>query len=135
MKKIIASGLLAGTVLLILSETGLHLTVLFFPGIAAEYFDAAFDTEGSKMGFFYLHPFVISMALSWFWTRFKGVLTGGFITRGVEFGLIYVLIATLPMMWLIYATMNVSMAIISTWFILALFQGVISGLIFEKMNP
>ncbi|HOZ87536.1 MAG TPA: hypothetical protein PL029_07250 [Bacteroidia bacterium] len=135
MKKIITSGFLAGIVLLILSESGLHLTVSLFPGIAAEYFDAAFDTEGNKMAFYYLHPFVISLALSWFWTRFKGVLTGGFITRGVEFGLIYVLVATLPMLWLIYATMNVSAAIIATWFVLALFQGVISGLIFEKMNP
>lgn len=135
MKKIITSGLVAGIILLILSEMGLHLTLLLFPGIAVEYFDPAFDVEPGKMVFYYLHPFVISMALSWFWTRFKGVLKGGFITRGVEFGLIYVLIATLPMMWLIYSAMNVSLAIISTWFLLALIQGVIAGLIFEKMNP
>ena len=85
--------------------------------------------------FYYLHPFVISFALSWFWSRFKGVLTGGFFTRGIEFGLIYVLVATFPMMWLIYAAMNVSLAIIATWFALALVQGIIAGLIFEKMNP
>ena len=135
MKKIITSGLVAGIILLILSEIGLHLTLILFPGIAVEYFDPAFDTEGNKMLFYYLHPFVISMALSWFWTRFKGVLTGGFITRGVEFGLICVIIATLPMMWLIYSAMNVSLAIIATWFLLALVQGVIAGLVFEKMNP
>jgi len=135
MKKIITSGIVTGIILLIFSEIGLHLTLLMFPCIAVEYFDPAFDTESGKATLYYLHPFIISMALSWFWTRFKGVLTGGFITRGVEFGVIYVLIATLPMIWLIYASMNVSLAIIATWFILALIQAVVAGLVFEKMNP
>jgi hypothetical protein len=135
MKKIITSGIVAGCILLIISEIGLHLTLVLFPGIALEYFDPAFNAESSRTGLYYLHPFVISLALSWFWSRFKGVLTGGFLTRGVEFGLIYVLIATVPIMWLIYAAMNVSLAIVATWFVLALVQGVIAGLVFEKMNP
>ena len=134
-KKIIISGIVAGCILLIISLIGLQLTLALFPGIAIEYFSPAFDIESGKITFYYLHPFVIGLALSWFWSRFKGVLTGGFLTRGVEFGLIYVLIATVPMMWLIYATMNVSLAIVATWFVLALVQGVIAGLVFEKMNP
>ena len=135
MKKIISSGIVAGITLLILSETGLHATLALFPGIAVQYFDPAFDTEPGKATFYYLHPFVISFALAWFWSRFKGALTGGFITRGVEFGLIYVVIATFPAMWMIYAAMNVSLAMVATWLVLALVQGIIAGLIFEKMNP
>jgi hypothetical protein len=65
----------------------------------------------------------------------NGVLTGSFLTRGIEFGLIYVLIATFPMMWLIYSAMNVSLAMVATWFVLALMQGVIAGLVCERLNP
>jgi hypothetical protein len=135
MKKIITSGIVAGIILLIVSEISLHITLLIFPAIAAQYFAPAFDTEPAKLSLYYLHPFVISLALAWFWTRFKGVLTGAFITRGIEFGLIYVCVAAFPMMWLIYAAMNVSLAIVATWFMLALVQGIIAGLVFEKMNP
>ena len=135
MKKIILSGLVAGFVLLLLTFLGLHTTVWLFPHIAVQYFNPVFDVEPGRALFYYLHPFVISLALSWFWSRFKGVLTGSFFTRGIEFGLIYILIASFPMMWLIYSTMNVSLAIVATWFALALVQGIIAGLIFEKINP
>jgi hypothetical protein len=135
MKKIIKAGLVAGIVLLILSIFGLYSTIWFFPNLAVQYFDPAFASDSSKFLLYFIHPFIISLALSWFWSRFKGLLTGSFITRGVEFGLIYSIVATFPMMWLIYSAMNVSLAIVSTWFVLAVFQGVIAGLIFEKMNP
>lgn len=135
MKKIIISGLIVGVVLLILSFLGLYITCYLFPNIAMQYFDPAFDAESGRVMFYYIHPFVISLALSWFWSRFKGVLTGAFITRGIEFGLIYVIIATFPMMWLIYSAMSVSILIVATWFILALMQAIIAGLLFEKINP
>lgn len=135
MKKIITSGLAAGIILLVLSEVGLKLTVILFPDLALQYFDPAFNTEENSNLLFYLHPFIISMALSWFWTRFKAVLTGSLLTRGIEFGVIYAMVATFPMMWMIYSAMNVSLAIVATWFVLAILQGIISGLVFERMNP
>ncbi len=135
MKKIIIAGLVAGALLLILSVLGLYMTIWFLPNLAAQYFDPAFSTESGRVMLYYIHPFIIAMALSWFWNRFKGVLTGSFISRGIEFGAIYTLIATLPMMVLIYSAMNVSLAIVATWFVLALLQGTIAGLVFEKMNP
>jgi len=135
MRKIVVAGLAAGFVLLVLSVLGLYATIWLFPGIAQQYFDPAFATGSGRVMLYYAHPFIIAMALSWFWGRFKGVLTGSFITRGIEFGLIYTLVATLPMMWLIYSAMNVSFTIVTTWFVLALVQGVIAGLIFEKLNP
>jgi uncharacterized membrane protein (DUF485 family) len=135
MKKIITSALVAGLVLLLLSILGLYITVWFFPGIASQYFDPAFDTQSSRVMIYFLHPFIISFALSWFWSRVKGVLNGSFVTRGIEFGLLYALVATFPMMWLIYSAMNVSLEMVATWFVLAVVQGLIAGLVFEKMNP
>ncbi len=135
MKKIALAGLAAGFVLLILSILGLYATIWLLPGVASQYFDPAFNTDPGRTMLYYAHPFIISMALSWFWSRFKGTLTGSFISRGIEFGVIYTLIATLPMMWLIYSAMSVSFAVVTTWFVLALIQGTIAGLVFEKMNP
>jgi len=135
MKKVFIAGLVAGVVLLILSVLGLYTTIWLFPNLAMQYFDPAFDTQSSRVMIYFIHPFVISMALSWFWNRTKGVLTGSFLTRGIEFGLIYALVAIVPMMWLIYSAMSISLTMVSTWFVLGLLQGVIAGLIFEKMNP
>lgn len=126
---------MAGAVLLILSILGLSITIWLFPGIAIEYFDPAFNSQSGRFMFYYLHPFIIALALSWFWNRFKGILTGSFISRGIEFGLIYVLIATFPMMWQIYSALSVSLGMIASWFVLALAQGITAGLVFEKMNP
>jgi len=135
MRKIILAGLVAGVVLLVLSVLGLYITTWLFPGIAMQYFDPAFDTQSGRVMIYYIHPFIISMALSWFWSRSKGILTGSFITRGIEFGLAYALVAIFPMMVLIYSAMSISLAMVSTWFALGLLQGIIAGLIFEKMNP
>jgi hypothetical protein len=135
MKKIVKGGLFAGIILLILSILGLYITIWFFPNLAMQYFDPAFANESSRNMLYFIHPFIISFALSWFWSRFKGVLTGSFITRGIEFGLIYAMVATFPMMWLIYSAMNVSLELVATWFLLALIQGIIAGLVFEKINP
>lgn len=135
MKKIIMSGLVAGVALLTLSVFGLFVTIWVFPTIASQYFDPAFDMQSSRVMIYYIHPFIISLALSWFWQRFKGSLTGSFITRGVEFGFIYMLVAILPMMWMIYAAMSISLEMVLTWFALGWLQAIIAGLIFEKMNP
>jgi hypothetical protein len=135
MKKIILSGLLAGVVLLILSILALYLTIWLFPGLASQYYDPAFDTGADKYLLYYVHPFVIGLALSWFWDRFKTLVKGSFLTRGIEFGVIYALIAILPALWLTYSAMSVSLAIVSTWLLFGLFQGLIAGLVFEKLNP
>jgi len=135
MKKIVKSGLVAGIVLLVLSVTALYLTLWLLPGLAVEYFNPAFESQESRIMIYYIHPFIISLALSWFWQRFKGVLTGSFISRGIEFGLIYTLVATFPMMWLIYSALSVSLEMVATWLVLALLQGIAAGLVFEKTNP
>ena len=135
MKKIVMAGLAAGVVLLVLSVLGLYATIWLFPGLAQQYFDPAFDTQAGRVMLYYVHPFVISLALSFFWTRYKGGLMGSFLSKGIEFGLTYVLIATFPMIWLIYSAMSVSLSMVATWLLLALVQGVVAGMVFEKMNP
>src|SRR6201996_4589858 len=135
MKKIITSGLIAGVVLLILSVLALYVTIWFFPTLAAQYYDPAFDTQSGRYMIYYAHPFVIALALAWFWDRFKGALKGSYVTKGIEFGLIYALVAILPVMWLTYSALSVSLEMVGTWLVFGLLQGVIAGLVFEKANP
>jgi hypothetical protein len=135
MKKTIISALAAGVILLVFSILGLYITVWFFPGIAVQYFDPAFDVQPGRFMLYCLHPFIISLALSFFWVRVRKILTGSFIPRGIEFGIMYAVIAVFPIMWMIYSAMNVSLALVTTWFVLAVVQGIIAGLVFEKVNP
>ena len=135
MKKIITSGLIAGVVLLVLSVLALYATIWFFPTLAAQYYDPAFDSQSRRSMIYYAHPFVIGLALAWFWDRFKVVLKGSSLTRGIEFGLAYALVAIFPVMWLTYSALSVSLAMVGTWLAFGLLQGIISGLVFEKTNP
>lgn len=135
MKKILISGLVAGIVLLIFSVAALYLTILLFPAMALQYYNPAFQSGNSRDILYYIHPFVLSLMLAWFWERFKGVLTGGFTMRGIEFGLIYSLVATLPAMWIIFSAMSVTFAMVLMWFVYGLLQSIIAGLICEKINP
>lgn len=135
MKKVITSGLVAGIILLAVSILGLYATIWLFPHMAMQYFNPEFGEQSNRFMFYFIHPFIIAMVLSWFWNRFKGLHTGSFLIRGIRFGFLYALIAVLPNMWLIYSTMNVSLLMVTTWFIFGLIQGVIAGFIFERMNP
>lgn len=135
MKKIITSGLTAGLVLLVLSVGGLYLTIWLFPNLAMQYFSPAFNDQSSRYSIYYLHPFIVALALSWLWSRYKSVLRGSFMARGLEFGLIYATVAIFPLMWLIYSAISVSLPMLATWFVFGLLQGVVAGLVFEKINP
>jgi hypothetical protein len=135
MKKVIFPGLVAGVVLLILSIFGLYLNIWIFPDLAMQYFQPAFNEQSSRIMLYFIHPFIIAMALSWFWSKIKGILKGSFLTRGIEFGIIYALIATFPAMWLVFSSITVSLQMVATWFVLGLIQAIIAGLVCEMMNP
>ena len=135
MKKVIFPGLVAGVVLLILSVLGLYLNIWMFPDLAMQYFQPAFNEQSSRIMLYFIHPFIIAMALSWFWSKIKGILKGSFLTRGIEFGIIYALVATFPAMWLVFSSITVSLQMVATWFVLGLIQAIIAGLVCEMMNP
>jgi len=135
MKKIITAGLVAGIVLLALSFIMMVVVIQFFPSLTDEYFSPVFNSSGKRDLLYYFHPFVLSLALSWVWDRFKDIIKGNFILRGIEFGLIYGLVATLPSMWITYSAIDISLPMIGTWLLYGFGQAVVAGFIFEKMNP
>ena len=135
MKKIILSGLVAGIILFIISYGGLYLSVRFFPSLFIEYNSPLFNSDGSRDLLFYLHPFIISFTLSWFWDRFKALFKGTFILRGIEFGFVYAMVALLPVMWITFSSLDITFSIVLSWFLYGLMQAIFAGLIFAKRNP
>ena len=135
MKKIIVPGLIAGVVLFILSYGSLYLGIRFFPNLFIDYNNPLFNSDGNRDALFYMHAFVISFSLSWFWDRFKSLFHGAFILRGLEFGSVYALVALLPVMWITFSAMDVTVYMVLSWFLYGLAQAIIAGILFAKLNP
>lgn len=135
MKKVIISGLIAGAILFVLSYGGLYLAVKFLPELFIEYNNPLFNSDGSRDILFYMHAFIISFALSWFWERFKGLFQGSFLIRGLEFGLVYSIVALLPVMWITFSALDITVLMVISWFVYGLIQAIIAGIIFAKINP
>jgi hypothetical protein len=135
MKKILFSGLIAGCILFVLSYGGLYLAVKFFPSLFTEYNNPLFNSDGSRDLLFYLHAFIFSFALSWFWDRFKSMFKGMSILRGIEFGFVYAIIALVPSMWISFSALDITVSMVLSWFMYGLLQAVIAGIVFAKVNP
>ncbi|HMR42613.1 MAG TPA: hypothetical protein PKC40_02205 [Saprospiraceae bacterium] len=135
MKKILTLGLPVGLVLLLLSLLMLYVTVLIFPGIAEEYYNPMFRRSGGRSSLFFIHPFILSFALAWFWERFKGLFSGPFWLRGLEMGLVYGLVATIPSMWITFSAIDISLTMIASWLFYGLSQAMVAGILFARFNP
>ena len=135
MKRILTTGLIAGVVLFILSYGGLFLTIRFFPELFVSYNNPLFKSDGSRDLLFYMHAFIISFALAWFWARFKRDFKGPALLRGLEFGIVYGLVALLPVMWITFSSLDITIVIVMSWFLYGLFQSIVAGILFAWINP
>jgi len=135
MKKIIKSGFIAGIILFVVSYGGLYLAIQFVPQLFVMYNNPLFESDGSRDLLFYSHAFIIAFALSWFWERFKGMFKGPSILRGIEFGAVYAVVALLPVMWITFSSLDITVIMVVSWFVYGLFQSIIAGIVFAKMNP
>ena len=135
MKRVVLNGLLVGIILFIMSYGGLFLSIRFFPELFLDYNNPLFNSDGSRDVLFYLHAFIISLALSWFWDRFKGLFEGNFVLRGIEFGFVYGLVALLPVMWITFSAMDITVVMVASWFIYGLLQATVAGIVLAKTNP
>jgi len=135
MKKVLLSGIVAGSLLFVLGYGSLFLAIKFFPSLFTAYSNPLFNSDGSRDILFYLHAFVLSLALAWFWERFKGMFKGNFIVRGLEFGFIYAIVALIPVMWITFSALDVTVTMVLSWLLYGFFQAIVAGIVFAKMNP
>lgn len=135
MKKILLSGFIAGTLLFICSYGGLFLAVRYFPQLFIEYNNPLFNSDGSRDVLFYMHAYIVSFSLAWFWDRFKSLFHGGVVVRGLEFGAVYALVSLLPVMWITFSALDITVLMVVSWFVYGFLQAVAAGLIYAWINP
>ena len=135
MKKAFATSFVTGIVLFIFSYAMIYLSINLFPKIAEEYYGPAFRTSGNKDWMFYVHPFVLSFGLKWFWERYKGLFEGNVMVRAFEVALVYGLVAMIPVLWLTFSAIQISLPMAITWLLYGVAQAFVAGLIFATLNP
>lgn len=136
MKNLFIPAITASIALLAFSFASLFLVIRFLPASISDlFYNPVFWPGEDRALLYYIHPFILSFALAWFWIRFKSLFKGNFIMRGLELGLMYAIIATLPSMWITFSALNVSIVMVFMWFVYGLFQAAIAGIIFAKLNP
>lgn len=98
MKKALIASLIAGVVLLILSLRLSYLAINTMPKLMEEYFSPVFRSSGNIDWMFYVHPFILSIALKWFWERYKDEFKGPLLLRAIEVALVYGIVAMVPVL-------------------------------------
>ena len=134
-KKVVLSVLFSGIVLLLLSATMFYAGARVFPAVTQEYLSGVFRTASKTDWMFYAHPFIVSIALKWFWERYKAIFKSSLLLRALEVALVYGMVALLPVLWLTFSTIDVSLPMVGTWLFYGLVQAFTAGIIFAKLNP
>ena len=135
MSKVLISWFTAGVLMLVLGIGMVYAGIYFFPKIADEYFSPVFRKAGETDWTFYIHPFILSFGLKWFWEKYKGIFKGNVVMRAIEVALVYGIVALLPILWLTFSAIDVSLKMVVTWFIYGVVESFAAGVIFAKMNP
>ena len=135
MKKIIISGLLTGLIIFLASQVTNRIFGVIFPAINAEYQNPNLFRSFSDplMLLFFVYPFLLGIILAWFWNKTRSIF-GENIKGGINFGLTYWVVAVIPGMFVTYASMPYSLAIVASWLVQGLVTGILAGIILMKLN-
>lgn len=127
-KEITINTLLSGIIIFLASYAILFLGIRLFPDYFVNYISPVFNSEGERDAIFYAHPFVLAHSLSLLWNRFQKYFTGNVIKTGLEFGILYSVVALVPILWLTYAAMDVDFLMVFSWLMYGFVQSSLGGI-------
>lgn len=127
-REVSINTLLGGVVIFLASYAILYLGIHFFPDYFVNYISPVFSSDEGKDAFFYAHPFVLAHSLSLLWNRFQKYFTGNIIKTGLEFGILYSVVALVPILWLTYAAMDVDFSMVFSWLMYGFVQSSLGGI-------
>lgn len=133
--KTIFSIAITSLVLFVLSIVLFYASAWLFPLTTQEYLSSVFRSAGKTDWMYYCHPIIVSIALKWFWERYKSLFKGGLLLRALEVSLVYGVVALLPVLWLSFSTIELSLTMVITWMLYGLIQAFTAGLMFAWLNP
>ncbi len=129
MNKSIPTILLAGVSVLIVSLALLYGLIYLAPALMEEYYNPVFRSSSFKTDWlFYVHPFVLSAALYWFWG--KGTWQGSSLSKAITAGVTYGVVAMVPVLFLTFSAIDISALMVITWFVYGVAQAVIACYVF-----
>ena len=135
MKKDFFPVLLAGMAVLVVSLILLYGSIFLFPKVMEEYYNDVFRSSSFETDWlFYIHPFILSISLKWFWERYKQLFKGSVILRALEVGLVYGIVAMVPVLWLTFSALNISVVMVLTWLVYGIIQATVAGIVFAKLS-
>jgi hypothetical protein len=145
MKKILGYGILAGILILVIAMAVDWIFQQISPNLVEQYTNPGLFRSMSDplMKWFYLYYLILGVALAWWWNMSKAVmncdckrcnLNGQGCCRGMKFGIVYFIIATLPGMFMTYVSMPVSFMLIVSWSVGGLLSVIAAGLLLSKLN-
>lgn len=136
MKNAITPILIAGFVVLITTFAIIYSAIFLLPEMMDHYYESIFRTSSFQTDLlFYLHPFILSISLYWFWNKLKSSLNGSAVSRAIQLAFTFGFIAMLPVFWITFSSLNISLIMVLTWLGLGIAQSFVAGIVFSKMNP
>ena len=129
------SVLASTVVLLFLSFAMLYSSIYFFPALTEEYFSPVFRSAGKLDWMYFVHPLVLSIALKWFWERYKNIFKGNILLKALEVALVYGIVAMMPVLWMTVSAIDISLKMSLTWLLYGFIQSFAAGIVFGKLNP
>ena len=135
MKKHLIAASVSSIVLVLFAYLCLIIMPNLPESIVEDYFKPSFTNDENRNLLYFIQPIVLAFALSWFWTRFKESFAGNWMLKGLELGLVYALIASLPAMILLYSAIDVTAVTVGTWLLYSFAQATIAGEISARIDP
>lgn len=135
MKKMILPGIVSGIAMIL---TGMFINMplnALFPAVQAAYNNVALFRPWSDplMSIFFLAPLWIGFVFAWSYPKLKKYLKGAECMKGLKLGTLYLLIATLPGMFITYSSFQVTVPMTLSWVFFGWIQYVVGGIVVAKM--
>ena len=106
-----------------------------FPGFKKAYMNPVFRPwEDPIMMLFFIYPIALGFGLSFVWDRTKQLFKGNACWNGFNFGLIYFCVTGIPTFFINFSTFNLPFAMILSWTIMGLVDGMVAGCILARLN-
>ena len=135
MKKVVIFGLVAGALMLGVSIVLSLIISSIFPEAMAEYSNAEIFRQwvDPLMYYFFLHPFLMGVILSFIWLKVRGLIDEEGLKKGLVYGFYVWLFFGVPGMLMTISTFQVSPFLVGTWTVSVLAQDLAAGLLFARM--
>ena len=104
-KQVLAGGILAGIVIIIISLSFSWVTQTVWDYDMLE-LEGMRETDDPTMALFFVHPWVLGFALAYVYSYFNRILEGPYSRKGGIFGLLMWLVTGIPTTFIVFSTMN-----------------------------